>query len=283
VEQTAYYVSVPEIRIYASYHTVFGEFGIYAAAHEWGHMWHDGYLIPPGASNGLTRLYSDCARHHTPFHKTSFACAFAEGFANWYAVVVRGGDLPTWTTQLENNHYYVNCQSGAQIGPISVICTDDGSIVEGAIQSFLYDLTDGGYGEAHDAVQFPPIQVTNVIGSCTVRRPNTSSNIPYNGVDHLIYCMEGRAPYMVRVNGASMTFFDTRLSSAWPTAALGSSLAYGSDALRKVWLVNLYSKRPGVGNNPTPSQMNQTPGDDPPTEPEPCYANETGAIICPGG
>lgn len=279
--QTAYYYAVPEIRMYASYQIVFGEFGIFAAAHEWGHMWHDKHLIPPGAPNGLVRYYGNCGNEHTPYNKTTQACAFGEGFASWYALVARDGDLPTRRSQVESNHYYLECQNGARIGNIIVTCTDDGSIVEGAIQSLLYDLSDGVQGEAHDAVQFPPLQIANVVGSCTVRLPNAGSNIPYNGVDHLIYCMEGRSPYQVRVNGASMTFFNTRSSSAWPTSALGAGLAYSSDAFRKAWLVNLYSKRPGVGTNPTPAQLDQIPGEGPPAEPEPCYPSETGAIICP--
>lgn len=280
---TAYYYSVPEIRMYASYQIVFGEFGTFTAAHEWGHMWHDKYLIPPGAPNGLMRLYGNCGREHTPYNKTTLACAFAEGFASWYALIAREGDLPTRRSQIESNHYYLNCQNGAVIGAITVTCTDDGAVVEGAIQSFLFDLSDGVQGEAHDAVQFPPLQIANAVGSCTVRLPNANSNIPYNGVDHLIYCMEGRAPYMVRVTGASMTFFNTRSSSAWPTSALGAGLAYSSDAFRKIWLVNLYSKRQGVGTNPTPAQMDQIPGEEPPLdpEPEPCYPNETGEIVCP--
>jgi hypothetical protein len=283
---THYFYSVPEIRMYASYQILFGEFGAYAAAHEWGHMWHDKYLIPPGANNGLIRYYSGCPTEHTPAQRTTLPCAFGEAFANWYAVVVREGEVPTWKQHLEENYHHKTCQNGSKVGNITLVCVDDGSIVEGAIHSFLYDLSDGTQGETHDQVQFTPLQVASAVGSCTVRLPNASSNIPYKGVDHLIYCMEGRAPYMVRVNGVAMTFFNTRPSSEWPQSALGSSLALSSDQLRKVWLVNLYSKRPGVGNNPTPASMDQIPGEEEPLpepepEPDPCYTDENGWYVCP--
>lgn len=267
---TYYWYHVPEIHIYASYRMLFGEYGVLVSAHEWGHMWHDKYLIPPGERNGLMRYYDGkCVEKHPPASKSTLGCALGEGFADWYAVVVREAALPTWKDHLERNFYYDFCQIGAvDADGTAITCTSDGSVVQGAVHAFLWDLVDSSQGEAYDEVQFTPFQVADALRSCTVRLPGASQNTGNTGIDHLIYCMADRSPYRVTVDGTLRTFFDTRPQCAWPSSVLGSTLAIGSAGIRKSWIFNLYSKR--VGKNPTISIEEDPAGEDPPPDPYPC-------------
>ena len=282
LNRTNYFYSIPEVRIARTYEMVFGTYGAFVAAHEWGHMWHDKFLVPSGASNGLMRYYANCPVPHPPANKSTLPCAFGEAFADWYSVVVRGADTGPWVGYFEENFFYKQCQQGAPVGNINLDCVDDGSIVEGAVAAFLHDLTDDTPHETDDPLRFTPSQVQNLVASCNVRLPNSNSSIPYTGIDHLIYCMEGRSPYRMMISGTATTFFNTRPSSQWPASALGAAISLSDNRLRKSWLINLYSKR--VGNNPSFSEMPAYVGEDPPPDPEPdpeYCPSDPGALICP--
>lgn len=291
--QTGYYVLSQEIRVAADDNMVFGIHGAFVAAHEWGHMWMDLNLFVSGARDGLTRFYSRaCARVHPPESLATVQCAWAEGFADWYAVVVRGSDTGRWLTDLESNFYHKNCQDGALVGGVRVVCSVDGGAVEGAIHSFLYDLTDGGSTEPWDMLQYEPRLVTDVIKNCRVKTTSGSS-MAYDGVDHLIHCMEARAPYEVRIAGILEKLFTHRASSSRSQSYTGTNLARGSDLLRRTWLSNLYVKRfteyPDFERNASTESIDPTidplidpevPSPDDPTDPapEPC---DNVQRICP--
>jgi hypothetical protein len=170
---------------------IWNEYGVMVAAHEHGHLWQDRKLWQSPEQNGLLRYWSrDCQRQHPPESASSFACAVGEGFADWYAVVVRETDLPTWRSQLETNYYYRNCVPGYSPGRGNVVCTDDGSIVQGAVGALFWDIIDSS-GESHDYIYRTPAMLAEAIRSCRVYQPG-SGYIAYNGVDHLIYCIEPR-------------------------------------------------------------------------------------------
>jgi hypothetical protein len=283
--ETSYHYQTPEVRIYASYRMVFGEYGVFVAAHEWGHMWQDRTLYHGSADvkNGLMRYYDNsCPLQHPPESKTNFGCALGEAFADWYAVLVRASDLPTWKTHLESNYYYRNCYPGYSERGV-VVCTDDGAITEGALHAFLWDLSDGSTDEPHDRLQFTPATIANVVKGCLVHPANAGPNqwIAYNGADHLIWCMDGRSPYEMKINGITSTFFNARSRSVWADDSLGPLLTLRDDRFRRLWLVNLYSKR--VGDNPVFTAADEVPSEpapEPNPEPEPCYS--TGfEIVCP--
>jgi hypothetical protein len=277
-----------ELHIYHSGTMVWGGYGVLVAAHEYGHYFQDRTLYQPGAANGLMRYYNvACRDPHAPESASNFGCAWGEGFADWYAVVVRGSETGSWLRSLEENFYYKNCIPSGGTGRGLVICTDDGSIVEGAIASLLVDLTDGIGAESHDGLQVSPATLAAAIKSCWVHPASrtTVDRIPYNGVDHLIYCWENRKPYEVDLLGYGLrTFFNTRLKRDWPDHVLGSAIVNGDDRFRRLWLVNLYSKRPEVGT--VPIFREHTPSDpliietEPPAEPEPCYSNGF-QLFCP--
>jgi hypothetical protein len=202
-----------------------------------------------------------------------------EAFADWYAVVVRESDMPGWRRDLEDNRFHLfNCGQK---------CTSDGSIVQGAISAFLWDITDPAFVEGHDRVQKSPRAVVDAIKGCEVTI-NRSDWFPYTGIDHLIWCMERRFPYQVRMQKASgsgdtlQTFFNTRSQDHWANDARGFSVDNLSDNFRRLWLVNLYSRRINVGTGPVFSSIvpgEEDPGKPPPDEP-PCGEGTT-QPICP--
>lgn len=191
-------------------------------------------------------------------------CALGEAFADWYGVVVRENDLPTWKRNLEENRLHLfHCGQK---------CTSDGSIVQGAVHAFLWDITDPASGETHDRVQKTPDAVASAIKSCQVT-VNFVDWYAYNGIDHLIWCMERRFPYQMNMErkygGGEVveTFFPTRDSRHWINQARGNSVDNLSDNFRRLWLVNLYSRRENVGSIPIfRSVLPDEPP--PPTEPD---------------
>lgn len=249
-----------ELHIYKIPRMVYGEYGVMVAAHEYGHHWQDRRLYQAPAQNGLMRYTVNCAEKHPPASASSFGCAVGEAFADWYAVVVREADMPGWKADLESNFFYRTCQPGTNPEQGTTVCTDDGSIVQGAVAALFWDIIDGAW-ESHDVLQRTPRDLTDAITRCTVKVG--SSFVPYTGVDHLIYCLDNRSPYTVALTTGTVRLFNTR--ATLPTAASGFSFFNGSDDFRKTWLVNLYSKRSTVGTSPTPSYSVEP---DPP--PSPC-------------
>ncbi len=251
----------------ASWDHIWGEQGVMVAAHEWGHLWQDQYLFQHPAPNGLRRFYQlTCPNPHPVGERTNMACALGEAFADWYGVVVREGDLPGWRRELEENRMHLfHCGSR---------CTDDGSIVQGAVSAFLWDITDSGTGESHDAVQKSPLAVVDAIKTCEVKHSG-SDWYAYNGIDHLIRCMERRSPYQVRLaktygsGDTVQTFFNTREQRYWTVDQRGYTVDNLSDAFRKLWLVNLYSRRVNVGSGPILRNIEEEPAPELP-QPTPC-------------
>gem|GEM_PF-2958082 len=183
------------VRIEPGWDHVWREDGVMVAAHEWGHLWQDQYLYKYPAGDGLKRYYnSACPNPHPPGKYTNFGCAFGEAFADWYAVVVREADMPRWRKDLEENRLHLfYCFEK---------CTSDGSIVQGAIHAFLWDITDPAGVELHDRVQKAPSTVVDAVRGCevTINRVDWK---PYMGIDHVIWCMERRFPYQVRMQKTS--------------------------------------------------------------------------------
>lgn len=233
---------------------VFGEDGVMFATHEYGHSFQNRKLFQSPDVDGLMRYTAGCQTRHPPESGSSFGCAIGEGFADWYSVVVRQSDLPTWYTQVETNWYYRNCVNGTTSRGTTV-CTADGSIVQGAVAALLWDISDAAYAEPHDRVDRTPAVVIDGIRACAVLV--NGSYISYTGVDHLIWCLENRSPYRVSVRAANtardttLTFFNTRAQNLWPTRTRGTLSLQNSDDFRRLWLTNLYSKRPEIGTSPS--------------------------------
>jgi hypothetical protein len=263
------------VRIEAKWDHIWGEQAVMVAAHEWGHLWQDQYLFKYPAANGLKRFYDlSCPNPHPAGEYTTFGCAFGEAFADWYAVVVRENDLPGWKRDLEENRLHL-LYCGNK-------CSTDGSIVQGAVHAFLWDITDPAFMEPHDRVQKTPLAVADAIKGCEVT-VNRVDWRPYTGIDHLIWCMERRFPYQVRLQKTTgsgdtlQTFFNTRPQNQWANDARGFSVDNFSDDFRRLWLVNLYSRRVNVGTAPIFRVVSPEPD---PTDP-PCGG--PGQLQCPTG
>jgi hypothetical protein len=193
----------------------------------------------------------------------------AEGFADWYAVAVRESAMPLYKERFETNYFHLTCKEPGTRLNITIRCSDDGSIVQGAIHAFLWDLYDPGYtGENHDRLKIEGWRIAEAIKTCLVRPADRYEYIPYDGVDHIIYCMGGKAPYRVRIGSEEKIFFNTRPQSKWAQQYSGSPVSSGY-YFDDLWVVNLYSKR--VGMNPA---LDVEPANAPPPEgtclQEPC-------------
>jgi hypothetical protein len=269
-----------ELHVAYSGSMIWGEYGVMVAAHEHGHLWQDRKLWQSPDQNGLIRYWSSaCREQHPPESSSTLACAFGEAFADWYAVVVRETDLPTWRNQLETNYYYKYCTPGPSPRG-DVVCTNDGSIIQGAVAAFFWDIIDPSTGEPHDYIYRSPQTLADAIKSCRVY---LGGWISYTGVDHLIYCIENRFPYRVAIRhpttGRDTTafLFTTRASNRQPSAASGNAFEASSGDFRRMWLVNLYSKRAEIGTSPVFYNVLPAPGTGP--EPElPCGGE--GQIVC---
>jgi hypothetical protein len=274
-----------ELHIFHWGTVIWGEWGAFAAAHEYGHHYQDKYLYQYPDYNGLMRMVtSACQEKHPPESASTFGCAWGEAFADWYAVLVRGSATGRWLNDLESNWYYKNCVDG-YTSRGTIVCTSDGSIVQGALAALLWDIIDPSDYEAHDQSQVPAKALVDAITNCQVHPKSRvhSGYISYTGIDHLIYCWENRKPYEIQfTNHGWRTFFNTRAQPDWPDRVLGSAIANGSDPFRRMWLVNLYSKRPEVGTFPFFSAMEPVdPGyvePEPEPEPEPC--SDPRQLVC---
>lgn len=246
--------NVGELHMANQANMIFREDGVMFVTHEYGHSFQNRKLFRHPATNGLMRYTQNCATLHPPESASSFGCAFGEGFADWYAVVVRKNELPTWYGHMEDNWFYRNCTAGYDPIRGQTVCSWDGSIVQGAVAALLWDIGDSDV-EGHDRITRTPIEVVDGIRTCEVRENGTL--IPYNGMDHFIMCMEVRSPYQVRLRAANtgrdtvLTFFNTRASNRRATEPTGTQILRNNDDFRRLWLYTLYSKRPEVGLSPT--------------------------------
>jgi hypothetical protein len=171
---------------------IYGEHGVMVVTHEYGHAFQDTKLFTSPETDGLMRFQINCLPVHPPETDQNMGCALGEAFANWYSVVVRPGELPNWQRDLENNYFYRNCQNGIFRGGYQVVCNNDGSRIEGAIAAMLLDLSDSNNEYPHDEIHRAPWVLADRMKTCKVR---VGGNwIAYTGIDHLIYCMEGREP-----------------------------------------------------------------------------------------
>lgn len=163
---------------------IWGTYGVFVQAHEYGHAYQEESL------GGVKRYYypypggpSVCPPRHDMEALTNLQCALAEGFADYFAVTILGSATGTIFTDMEGGRYspsatsqYTHLRAGA-----------DGSRVQGAVASFLYDITDPA-NEPHDQTHYPGTYVAEVIRTCQVYQGGWRLN---SGVDDLVYCFQG--------------------------------------------------------------------------------------------
>lgn len=252
---SVYYPAADEITLRAGATPtshVFGTFGTFTLAHEYGHA------VQHKALGGIPSSIA-CPSPHFLNGASNLGCAYAEGFADFHAVATLGA----YRNALEFNDYYPGCVYDAQ--GTCVAAASDGSTIEGAVAAFLYDLVDApSEWEPFDQTAFPGSYVADVLRTCEVG----TFGIVWSratGIDHLSYCFERAVDPGVT---GSATFFASR--GADPTSTRESATepaGWNRTSIRRSWVRNLYGQT-WSGTVPPP------PGDDPSCTP-------SGGLPCP--
>ena len=203
---------------------IWGGFGVFAFPHEYGHAVHE------ELGGETPKIGTGCSNHYPGTPVETFPCAYNEGWANYHALIT----LPTEVypaskitpdpraieSKYENNSFY---SSGM-----------DGSLDEGPVMSFFYDLFDGGSGESHDLLNLDVQDVLSVMGSCKVQV--SGSWIRPTGIDHLIWCLENQVDS--DITGGD-DYFTAR--GVHPTSENQGNHSWNEAHVRKLWLKNLYN------------------------------------------
>ena len=161
---------------------IWGTFGAFVQAHEYGHAYHNDVL------GGVERYYYNpyptpvCPSLHYMQDYTNLQCALAEGFADYFAVSALPGGTGKVQTDMEAAIY-----SPSATNTFQKPAGSNGSIIEGAVASFFYDITDPA-NETHDQTQYPGTYVAEIVRSCQVYAGAWRMN---NGVDDIAYCFLG--------------------------------------------------------------------------------------------
>lgn len=220
---TAYYGG-SYIFLYAD--DIAGTYGLFVGPHEYGHHFmaeriYQGALTTGGDSN--------CSQHYW-LEESDLLCAYSEGFPDYYSAVVQPSGM-----------YAAEAESGAAWTP-----GEDGSLVEGAVAAFLFDLTDPA-NEVNDPVYYPYSYLISAMRTCRVYANTASGNwmwvIP-DGVDFLTYCLENQIDSAVTASSTYFTYRSTSLDGD-PTAYSEEATepaSWSASAIRSLWTGLLYGQ-----------------------------------------
>lgn len=196
-----------------------GSFGDFVVPHEYGHAYHEKALGGNGGSG-------QCPSPHYFDGAHNMECAYSEGFANYLASVTLDG-YNYYKSRIQSNGFYPGGEGNGD--------RNDGSIIEGAVAAFLYDLTDPA-NETHDKLDFPGRYVGDIIRTCRWEYAGWLT-FRATGVDHLIMCMQRSTPnyskYFQQRGGAVPTSYSEGASepSGW-----------SRDEIRRIWREDLYGE-----------------------------------------
>lgn len=207
--------------------SVWGSWGIFIAAHEYGHAFHETALW------GNTG--SVCNPHFLDT-ESGLGCAYSEGFADFFGSAVRP-DLASYYYRdvFEDNSYFPGCVERSSTYPYTCIggTSYEGSVIEGAFAAFLHDLTDAVV-EPQDSIAAPGGYVRDLIRTCQVLYPSSSWRRA-NGPDEIAYCAENA------INPAG--YFTRR--GLYPVAYSESATETGgwtNTRVHRNWTWNMYEK-----------------------------------------
>jgi hypothetical protein len=221
-------------------HTIIsgGHYGQFVIAHEYGHAFQNKEL------GGLPN-YS--CQPHVPGGAYSLGCAYGEGFGDYFASVTSTNIIPYLTIEDDLNYdgqpSYIGClhveyyEDGSYKGCNEYASQPDGPIVEGAVASFLYDLTDPG-NESFDNAYYPGSFIANIMKNCRVKVSGDWSHP--DGIDELIACLQFRLPnysnHFSTRNNPPTDYNDNELLS------IPIPSGWSRTAIRKLWHKNLYNE-----------------------------------------
>ncbi len=202
-------------------------FNAFIQAHEFGHAYHENGL------GGLTG--GNCPSPHFLDEPSSLGCAYSEGLASLVAVVAFGENFDL-DGAYELNSFF---SSG-----------DDGSQIEGAVTSFLYDLYDiasspDGLAGDDDGVSYGAPYLGDVIRTCSVLYSIQQVWLRPDGIDHLVYCLERQVDQAVVT---SPMFFASRgFDPDGFSEGATEPPSWSVPVTRDRWVHNLYGQSGGGG------------------------------------
>lgn len=216
---TEYNASQDFIRI--RYEHVWGPFGTFVISHEYGHAFHWAAIDP--------WIGYSCPTHDLHTEENS-ACAYVEGFADFFAVQVLKTLPPS---QMYLSVYQLEANPWKFIG--------QGLAIEGAMAAVFHDLLDDAYSNDgvsgdDEAITLSGGQIADIMVRCRLHNPSTYL---LNHADQFIYCTEGA------VNNARLAA-PSAYQSDW--GLYGSQLSWDGgvptlpnfSAFRTMWKFNLY-------------------------------------------
>lgn len=159
-------------------------------------------------------------------------CAYSEGFATYFGVTVRP-DLLSYgfRDSVETDNYFPGCKS--RVPPNYEECwggtSYEGSLIEGAVAAFLYDLTDAAV-ESRDSIAAPGSYLREIIRTCLVQYAVFRRA---NGGDEIAYCTE---------NAVNPSGYLDRFPTAYSEAATEGG-GWSSARVHSMWTWNMYEKR----------------------------------------
>lgn len=206
---------------------VWGYVGVMTQAHEYGHAYHNKALGPLPSDTGNP---TDCSGHGGPVY-TNLACAYKEGFAEYFAVLA-------WpdTANLHGYSPEANPNLLLNSNPFPADSNNpDGSIIEGAVQAFLYDITDPA-NETGDAIAYSTGYLGDIMATCQVSDGGGDPTHP-SGIDHVIRCLEQQVDSSV--NGY---FYYRNPASTSETESATEPPGWSRSNIRTLWLKDLYNR-----------------------------------------
>jgi hypothetical protein len=209
------YYSPNDDQIHIDWMATWGAYGIFSAAHEYGHALHHIVL------GGIKTDSGTCGTTHLYDAYINYGCAYYEGFGDYHAAVVRGaaGGFLDSAVVSGRNH-------GGQNGAINEI----------GVASFLYDLTDSAGDEAFDSVQYPTSYIADVWRTCNTHfAPFPSGWQRASAIDHMIYCFEQT------VDPVATAYFRGALFDGEAELATEPS-GWSQSAIRSIWKADLFNQ-----------------------------------------
>lgn len=197
---------------------IFGSFGLFTAAHEYGHAVHHKALggINPGHAE-------NCSPHFVPI-RSSLGCALAEGFADYHAVATAGSGASFFRAIRMREFAVVDSPRA------------DAAEAEGPVASVLFDITDTGDdgGETHDRIDYPGSYVSQIMETCS----NLDGRA--DGMDFIVYCFEQGIREEVVSHTNPEFFFARDQNPIFAAESATEPSAWRLADIRDVWLHDLY-------------------------------------------
>lgn len=186
---------------------VYGPYGAFVQAHEYGHAVHHRAL-----GNYQS---SDCGSGHTLGSVESYGCSYVEGVADFLAAVTRPTQMQYFLGYIQNRDFFTTGVAGRQ---------------EIQVAAFLLDLSDAANDESHDQVSYPLPYIGAVIQTCRVFDGDIWV---WNGGDYLAECFEQGLS-----SSDHATFFPNRIVLSFAENA-AEPANWCKAGIRRVWKWNM--------------------------------------------